>query len=36
MNSVTPPLLLVLGAIVALYVIAAEGVEHAFYQRVKF
>jgi P-type Mg2+ transporter len=28
--------LLVLGAIVALYVIAAEGVKHAFYQRVKF
>jgi P-type Mg2+ transporter len=28
--------LLVLGAIVALYVIAAEGVKHVFYQRVKF
>lgn len=28
--------LLVLGAIVALYVIAAEGVKHLFYQRVKF
>jgi P-type Mg2+ transporter len=28
--------LLVLGAIVALYVIAAEGVKHAFYQRVQF
>ncbi len=28
--------LLVLGAIVTLYVIAAEGVKHVFYQRVKF
>jgi P-type Mg2+ transporter len=28
--------LLVLGAIVAFYVIAAEGVKHVFYQRVKF
>jgi P-type Mg2+ transporter len=28
--------LLVLGAIVALYVIVAEGVKHVFYQRVKF
>jgi P-type Mg2+ transporter len=28
--------LLVLGAIVALYVIAAEGVKHVFYQRVNF
>jgi P-type Mg2+ transporter len=28
--------LLVLGAIIALYVIAAEGVKHVFYQRVKF
>jgi P-type Mg2+ transporter len=28
--------LLVLGAIVALYVVAAEGVKHVFYQRVKF
>jgi P-type Mg2+ transporter len=28
--------LMILGAIVALYVIAAEGVKHVFYQRVKF
>jgi hypothetical protein len=28
--------LLVLGAIFALYIIAAEGVKPAFYQRVKF
>jgi hypothetical protein len=28
--------LLVLGAIVALYVIAAKGIKHVFYQRVKF
>lgn len=28
--------LLVLGAIIALDVIAAEGVKHVFYQRVKF
>jgi P-type Mg2+ transporter len=28
--------LLVLGAIIALYVIAAESVKHEFYQKVKF